>query len=70
METLSERRKEADLVQFFKVMNGHSTVNRQNWFETAARTTNVTRMAADELCIKKPFARTDKRQNFFYSANL
>jgi hypothetical protein len=22
-------------------------------------------MAADELCIKKPFARTDKRQNFF-----
>jgi hypothetical protein len=65
METLSERRKEADLVQFFKVMNGQSTVNRQNWFETAARTTNVTRMAADELCIKKPFARTDKRQNFF-----
>jgi hypothetical protein len=64
LETLSERRKEADLVQFFKVMKGHSTVNRQDWFETAARTTNVTRMAADELCIKKHLPARTKDKTF------
>jgi Reverse transcriptase (RNA-dependent DNA polymerase)/Endonuclease-reverse transcriptase len=65
LDTLKERRAEADLVMMYKVMNGFSTVKKENWVSPQARNRNITRAVADELCIKKPFARTDKRMNFY-----
>jgi hypothetical protein len=65
LDSLSDRRTEADLVQIYKIIHGHSSVNKSYWFEMATRTVNVTRLAADELCVKIPFARTDKRKNFY-----
>jgi hypothetical protein len=38
---------------------------KENTVYHAARTVNVTRLAADELSIKITFARTDKRKHFY-----
>jgi hypothetical protein len=65
LDSLSDRRAEADLVQMYKIIHGFSTVNKRYWFDMATRTVNITRMAANELCVKIPFARTDKRKNFY-----
>jgi Reverse transcriptase (RNA-dependent DNA polymerase)/Endonuclease-reverse transcriptase len=65
MESLADRRKEADLTMMYKILNGKCNVTREHWAELSARTANVTRAAADEMSIKKPFARTEKRANFY-----
>jgi hypothetical protein len=65
LDTLSDRWAEADLVQMYKIIHGFSSVNKRYWFDMATRTVNITRMAADELCVKIPFARTDKHKNFY-----
>jgi hypothetical protein len=61
LEKLSDRRTEADLTLVYKVLNGQCTVNKVLWADMAARDNNVTRAAMDNLSLKKPFARTDKR---------
>jgi hypothetical protein len=65
MDSLKDRRTEADLVMVYKVLHGLITVDKNAWFTMAARAANVTRSAADELKLIKPFARTDKRSKFF-----
>jgi hypothetical protein len=69
LDSLSDRRIEADLVQIYKVIHGHRSVKKCYWVEMAARTVNVTRLAADELSIKIPFARNDKRK-YFYTVRI
>jgi ribonucleases P/MRP protein subunit RPP40 len=43
LDTLKERRAEDDLVMMYKVMNGFSTVNKENWVSPQTRNRNITR---------------------------
>jgi hypothetical protein len=65
LDSLSDRRIEADLVLLFKVLKGQCTVNKNRWADMAARDNIITRAAMDNLSLKKPFARTEKRANFY-----
>jgi hypothetical protein len=65
LEKLSDRGTEADLTLMYKVLNGQCTVNRVLLADMAARDNIVTRAAMENLSLKKPFARTDKRSNFY-----
>jgi hypothetical protein len=65
METLADRRIEADLTMMYKILNGKCSVTREIWADLTARTVYVTRAAGDDMNIKKPFARTEKRANFY-----
>jgi hypothetical protein len=47
LEPLLERRKFADLMLMFKVLNGYCTVNKELWATVNDRTNMVTRGAAD-----------------------
>jgi hypothetical protein len=65
LEPLVERRKFADLLLMFKVLNGYCTVNKNLWATVNERTNMATRMTAEHLKLRKPLARTDKRSNFY-----
>jgi hypothetical protein len=65
LDRLSDRRIEADLVQMYKVLNGHCNVKKDTWLTMVVRGNNLTRAVTDTISLKKPFARTDKRQNFY-----
>jgi hypothetical protein len=65
LQTLSERRTDADLLLMYKVHSGKSTVNPDLWYQPASRPGQQTRASSDLLNVKKPFARTDIRQNFY-----
>jgi hypothetical protein len=67
LDRLSDRRIEADLVpvQMYKVLNGHCSVKKDTWLTMMVRDNNLTRTVTDTISLKKPFARTDKRQNFY-----
>jgi hypothetical protein len=65
MESLADRRIEADLTMMYKILNGKCNVTREHWAELLARAVNVTPAAANDMTIKKPFARTEKRANFY-----
>ena len=63
LTTLEERRKEMDLVQTFKIVNGIDKVNSQIWFEKAVN--RGTRGSSGLDNILKPRAGHDFRRNFF-----
>jgi hypothetical protein len=63
LEPLVERRKFADLLLMFKVLNGYCTVNKKLWATINERTNMVTRRTAEHLKLRKP--RTEKRSNFY-----
>jgi hypothetical protein len=65
LEPLVERRKFADLLLMFKVLNGYCTVNKNLWATVNERTNMATRMMAEHLKLRKPLARTDKLSNFY-----
>jgi ribonucleases P/MRP protein subunit RPP40 len=68
LETLEFRRKEADMMLVYKIMNGKVMVDRSKWFDISGDNRNVgavTRSAADGHLIKAPFAHLDLRKNFF-----
>jgi hypothetical protein len=69
LQSLTERRKEADMVLTYKIVHGHLNVKGENWpklvRERGRDAQHVTRSTADELKLRQPFARTDRRKNFF-----
>jgi len=65
LETLEERRHQNDMKQTFKILHGHDKVDKNTWFEMAASTGRVTRLAADPLNLRIPAARLEVRKNFF-----
>jgi ribonucleases P/MRP protein subunit RPP40 len=68
LETLEFRRKEADLMLAYKIMNGKVMVEPSKWFDVSGENRNVgavTRATADGHLIKAPFAHLDLRKNFF-----
>jgi len=64
MQTLEERRHQADMLMVQKIMHGKGGLNAETWFVRADDQRN-TRSAADPLGIKKSFGRTELRKNFF-----
>jgi len=67
MKTLEERRHQTDMKQTFKILREHDKVDKNSWFELAATTGSVTRLAADPLNLKVPAARLDRQ---FYSQRV
>jgi hypothetical protein len=66
MQTLAQRREEADLVLVYKILTKKCAVDGEKWFEIEDVGTGPnTRSAATGVRIRPPFARTDARKNFF-----
>jgi hypothetical protein len=68
MQSLADRRREADMVMIFKVIRGFCPVNKNYWPKLASEhgeNTHGTRAAADPYRLRQPFARNDRRGKFF-----
>jgi ribonucleases P/MRP protein subunit RPP40 len=66
MQSLEQRRAEADMVLVYKVLNKKCTINGDHWFEIENVGSGPRTRAADTgIRIRPPFARTDRRKNFF-----
>ena len=66
LQSLEERRLEADLVLAFKIMHGVCKVKKDDWFQpVAAISQQRTRAAADLLRLAKPRSRLDLRSHFY-----
>ncbi len=61
----SERLKELDMVEMYKIVTGKSAVDANTWFERVNAEGVMTRQAADPLNVKIPAARLEVRKNFF-----
>jgi hypothetical protein len=64
LQTLEERRHQADMVMVHKIMHGVGGLNPATWFESATSQRN-TRSPADPMGIKKVYGKTELRNNFF-----
>jgi hypothetical protein len=65
LTTLDERRHQADMVQTFKIMQGHDRVASNTWFQRVDVTVRTTRSASDPLNLKQQASRLETRRNFF-----
>ena len=65
LQTLEERRHQADMCTVHKLMHGVGGVDYRTWFEKASDSERVTRVAADSLNVKVKNGRLDLRKNFF-----
>jgi hypothetical protein len=65
MMTLEERRHQSDMLQVFKILQGHDNVRANQWFKMAADGSSRTRMATGLLNLTKPLAKLEVRANFF-----
>ena len=64
--SLAERRKKFDMVQTFKILNGHDRVDSSIWFITVGDNANrLTRNTAYRNNLVATRSRTDIRKNFF-----
>ena len=66
LEPLYIRRRKADLILVFKILNGFCNVNKESWFTTVGNETlRTTRLNSYNLNLKKQKFRTEIRKNFF-----
>ena len=65
LQTLEERRHQADMCTVHKLMHGVGGVDYGAWFDRASDSERVTRVAADILNVKVKNGRLDLRKNFF-----
>ena len=75
LTTLGDRRKRGDLIETFKVLNGFSRVNKDEWFKIVPdearptrRTASVTDVGVEERrknVLEQEGARLEVRRNFF-----
>jgi hypothetical protein len=66
MQTLAQRREEADLVLVYKILTKKCAIDGEKWFEIEDVGSGPnTISAATGVRIRPPFARTDTRKNFF-----
>jgi hypothetical protein len=63
LETLEERRHQADMVQAFKIL--HKLERTNNLFELVVSGDRVTRLAADPYNMRIPVSRLDVRKQFY-----
>jgi len=63
LTSLADRRKKFDLVQIFKILNGHDRVDASIWFTTVGDSTNrLTRNTAYIMNLVATRSRTDIRK--------
>ena len=67
LEPLAIRRKKADLILTYKILNGFCEVDSNTWFTTVNQNTRqtTTRSSAYPLNLKKNRSKLDLRNNFF-----
>jgi hypothetical protein len=69
IQSLKDRRTEADAVLAYKVIHGKCSVQNDCWpklqNERGIDAAHGTRAARDGLRLRTPFARTDRRKNFY-----
>jgi Reverse transcriptase (RNA-dependent DNA polymerase) len=68
LQSLRERRAEADMTLLYKILHGHCNVDSDIWpklAEHGREIAHATRSTQDRLRLAQPFARTDRRKNFF-----
>ena len=65
LQTLEERRHQADMCTVHKIMHGQGGIHYRTWFEKASDSERVTRVAADSLNVKVKNGKLDLRKNFF-----
>ena len=65
LQTLDERRHQADMCMMNKIMHGLGGINHGTWFEKACDGERLTRVATDNLNVKVKNGRLDIRKNFF-----
>jgi Reverse transcriptase (RNA-dependent DNA polymerase)/Endonuclease-reverse transcriptase len=69
MESLKERREEADMILVYKVMNGKCKVDKYSWFEIANPQMDIERMrtrgALDDMQIRSRRTNLETRTHFF-----
>ena len=66
--SLVDRRREADLMLAYKVLNGHTKVDQETWFKRTAQGTAIhnTRAEADSSRLVKPRSKIETRSNFYF----
>ena len=67
LQTLENRRKRADMIQTFKIVNGFDNVDKNTWFKFVCLREQVTWLNQDSLNLVKPVAKLEIRKNFFLS---
>ena len=65
LQTLEERRHQADMCMMHKIMHGLRGIDHRAWFEKACDGERLTRVATDNLNVKVKNGRLDIRKNFF-----
>jgi hypothetical protein len=66
MKSLDQRRDEADMVLVYKILSKKCNIDREKWFDIDNSDTGpITRANMNGIRIRPPFARTDRRKNFF-----
>jgi hypothetical protein len=66
MKSLEQRREEADMVLVYKILSNKCNIDREKWFDIDNLDAGpITRANTNGIRIRPPFARTDKRKNFF-----
>ena len=66
LEPLAIRRKKADLVLTYKILNGFCDVEKNTWFSTMGQNSlQTTRTSAYPLNLKKDRSKLELRKNFF-----
>ena len=65
LQTLEERRHQADMCMMHKIMHGLGGIEYGTWFEKACDSERLTRVASDSLNVKVKNGRLDMRKNFF-----
>ena len=65
MQSLEERRRRGDLIQCYKVMNGHGDIDPDTWFSfvRARHDMNTRTHAADHILLEK--CQRNVRKNFY-----
>jgi ribonuclease P/MRP protein subunit RPP40 len=65
LQTLEERRHQADMQMVYKIMHGKGGLKKETWFEMAEARGHGTRSGADPLNIRVGRGRLEIRRNFF-----
>ena len=65
LQSLKERRHQADMHMMNKIMHGTGGLKSETWFEMASGNARATRASADLLNVKEKHGRLELRSNFF-----
>ena len=65
LESLTERRHQADMLMMYKIVNGIGGLELGTWFVAAQEGGRATRSAADSLNVRLKTGRLKLRRNFF-----